>query len=64
MTSLEIGNYIREKREEKKITQKSICKELNISARTAFRIENGANVSIENLLAYADKIGLKIIVEQ
>lgn len=61
MDTIKIGNFLRELRKEKNLTQEQLAEVFNVSARTVSRWETGSNMpDISILVEIADYYGLDI----
>ncbi|MBO4636328.1 MAG: helix-turn-helix transcriptional regulator [Clostridiales bacterium] len=61
MDTIKIGNFLREFRKEKNLTQEQLAEVFNVSARTVSRWETGSNMpDISILVEIADYYGLDI----
>ena len=53
-----MGNIISELRRRKKLSKKALAHDLNVDAGTIDKWENGANISMENVVALAEYFGV------
>lgn len=61
MASLHLGDYIRQKREELKISQEAVAFELNISQAAYSKIErNETKVKVEQVYIIANYFGMSV----
>ena len=63
MTSPEIGQLIRDKRNSLQVSQQRLCEITGISVHALSNIESGkANPTVEVLTALCDALGLELVV--
>ena len=54
----ELGNRIKDKRINLLITQKELAQESNVSLRMISNVENGSNISLDNLISILRVLGI------
>ena len=57
------GTLIKKRRKLKGLTQKELCVKLGLSTAPIHQVENGLeSISLSNLRAICDELGLKVII--